>query len=160
MGAPGSRWEPGADTLITVPTILYVEDDETSVLLLRHAFADLGLPAEMHAVESGRDAIAYLSRASNFADSQRPPLPTLVLLDINMPGMPGWGVLVWMRRTVGVRSLPVFMFSSSQAEHDVQQAYELGANGFLPKPPGFQGLQEVATFLQDWLRLVRPPPLR
>jgi CheY-like chemotaxis protein len=77
-----------------------------------------------------------------------------------MPGMSGWGVLGWIRRTVAVRPLPVFVFSTSQAERDVQQAYELGANGFLPRPTNFQGFQEVAAFLTDWLRLVRPPPLR
>jgi CheY-like chemotaxis protein len=145
---------------MSVSTILYVEDDENTVLLLRHALADGCVPAEMLAVENARDALTYLTRASNFADPQRPPLPALVLLDINLPGMPGWGVLAWMRRTVGVRALPVFMFSTSQAEQDVQQAYELGANGFLPKPPDFRGLQEVAAFLKDWLRCVRPPPLQ
>ena len=145
---------------MSVPTILYVEDDEDCVLLLRTALAERGVSAELQAVANAARAIEYLSRASNFADPRRPRLPALTLLDINMPGMPGWGALVWMRRTVGVRGLPVFIFSSSDAERDIQQAYELGATGFLPKPDRFQGFEAVASFLQDWLKLVRPPPIR
>lgn len=146
--------------MMTVPMILYVEDEANDVLLMRNAFADIRVPAELQAVENGQDAIEYLSKAGNFADPQRPRLPMLILLDIHMPGMPGWRVLAWIRRTVGVRSLPVFMFSTSLAARDVQQAYELGANGFLPKPSHFQGFKEVAAFLKGWLRFVRPPPIR
>jgi CheY-like chemotaxis protein len=98
--------------------------------------------------------INYLKGEGVFSNRDKHPLPTLVLLDLKMPGVDGFDVLKWLRLQPGLRRLLVVVFTSSDYPGDVNRAYELGANSYLLKPLEFDKLQETARYLQNyWLKL-------
>lgn len=139
-------------------TILYVEDDEDSVFLFRHAMAKAGTNYLLNVASDGQVAIDYLQGAGKFQDRAAFPLPCLVLLDLKLPRVPGLAVLKWIRAESGL-DVPVLILSSSQHHEDISRAYKLGANGYLVKPSDLEELQEMARMLQGfWLRQNIPPP--
>lgn len=135
-------------------SILVAEDDESDVLLLNRAFRDADLGNPVHMVADGQEAIEFLQRAKNSPSDQ---LPGLVVLDLMMPRRDGIDVLHWMRQQPIICTLPAIIFTSSANRHDVERAYEAGANAYLVKPPSITARTELARFIKDWLRLVQPP---
>jgi CheY-like chemotaxis protein len=135
-------------------TILIVEDNSTDVILIRRAFARLKMANPMQVVADGDRAVDYLSGRNGYTDRMQFPLPAVVLLDLKLPRRSGLEVLEWLRRQDGLRRLPVVMLTSSRQSHDVNQAYELGANSYLVKPVEFDGLQEMlgtmSAYWIDW----------
>lgn len=135
-------------------TILHVDDDSNDLVLFERACEKAGVSCNLQNVEDGDQAISYLRGAAPYADRERYPEPTLVLLDLKMPRLNGFDVLVWMRSKNELRSLPVVVLSSSNHDADVKRAYDLGANSYLVKPVGFDSLVEIVKTLQQyWLSL-------
>ncbi len=137
-----------------VPSLLLVEDDEADVLLLRRAFKDADIQNPLQVARDGQEAIDFLARP------WIPPadrLPSLVMLDLKMPRRTGPEVLAWMRDNPVFCSVPVIVFSSSANRSDIEQAYALGANAFLVKPPSLGERLEMARFIKQWLKLNQPP---
>jgi CheY-like chemotaxis protein len=134
------------------PVLLHVEDDPNDVLLLQRAFKKANLAINIHAVNDGDRAVAYLGGAEAFADREKFPLPSLILLDLKMPRKSGLEVLAWIRGQEKLRRLLVVIFTSSKHDEDINRAYDLGANSYLVKPVGFDMLVEMAKLLhQYWL---------
>jgi len=127
--------------------ILLVENNQDDVLLIMRAFQRAGVKRRVQAVTTGMDAIAYLKGDAPFGDRAKCPLPSLVLLDIKMPGMDGFEVLRWIRRQSEFFGLCVVMLTNSDHISDANQAYHLGANSFLVKPLDFQNAAELARSL-------------
>lgn len=142
--------------MTNAPTILVVEDEEDSVLLLESAFRKAHFVNPVHRVAHGALAIEYLSNA--VAKDRKVPLPVLVLLDLKLPLVSGVEVLRWIRAHPLLHSLVVIVFSSSAEPHDIFEAYKAGANSYLVKPTSLNALTELATGLRNyWLRLNVPP---
>jgi len=132
--------------------VLLVEDNEDDVLFVRRAFRQAKLDAALHVAADGDEAVSHLSGEGDYADRQRHPLPTLVLLDIKLPRRGGLEVLGWLRGHPGLRRIPVVMLTSSAERSDVNEAYGLGANGYLVKPVEYDGLLGlVRTLGLYWL---------
>jgi CheY-like chemotaxis protein len=132
--------------------ILYVEDEEADVVLLRHVFQKTGIPNPLQAVKDGKLAKDYLAGNPPYDDRQQYPLPGLVLLDLNLPYWSGFEVLEWIRRQPQLRRLPVVIFSSSNRPDDIARAYDAGANGFLVKPNALADLRCLVLAVRDfWL---------
>lgn len=118
----------------TQACILYVEDEPDDVFFMKDAFRRLGLEVRFDAVEDGGRAIAYLAGDVPFDDRGRHPLPSCVLLDVNLPIRSGFEVLAWLRTQPGLQNLPVIIFSSSGRLEDRQRAEQLGATDYILKP--------------------------
>ena len=132
--------------------VLYVEDEENDRILMQLAFEKAGLETALRMVSHGQEAIDFLSGSGPFRQRELYPLPAVVLLDLNLPGMPGFEVLKWIRRHPAHRELPVVVFTSSAREEDRDRARELGANEFVQKPLMPSGFQTMARRLGDqWL---------
>jgi CheY-like chemotaxis protein len=114
--------------------ILQVEDEESDVLLLRHAFAQAGVKNPVRVAGSGQEAIDYLAGMGDFANRKRFPMPRFVLLDLKLPGLSGQEVLEWIRRQRGLDGLRVAMLSSSPYPGDIKAAFRAGADAYLVKP--------------------------
>ena len=133
-------------------TILYAEDDENDIFFLRHALEQVRSPHTLKALPDGQQAIEYLAGEGDFGDRERHPLPSLVLLDINVPRKSGLEVLEWIRRQSQFKSLPVLMLTSSTRQEDMAKALQLGADDYLSKPSHPLELVELVKSLQDrWL---------
>ncbi len=121
-------------------------------MFMKRAFAGLGLESALRVVRDGRAAIEYLSGAGTYADRKEYPAPSLVLLDLNLPQVPGLEVLKWIREQAEFARTPVVVFSSSSREDDQVKARELGANEFVAKPSTGLGYGEVLKGLREkWM---------
>lgn len=128
------------------PTVLYVEDEDSDVLLLRLAFEIAGLDALLISAGDGQEAICYLAGEGRFADRICHPLPNLILLDLNLPRQSGFDVLEWIRRQNHFISLPVIVYTSSLNAEDCAKAQRLGANDYVVK---FSDVKEIAEFVRN-----------
>jgi CheY-like chemotaxis protein len=117
--------------------ILVIDDEESDVILLRHALSRAGLSHVLIAMQDGREAIDYLSRKASGSDGH---LPALLLLDLKMPRMTGFDVLIWLRGQPNLKGLPAVVMTSSADEGDRQRAQDLGAADYLVKPDSLPGL--------------------
>jgi CheY-like chemotaxis protein len=137
--------------------VLCAEDDPDDRLLLRDAAREIGLGPIVF-VEDGEQALAYLRRQGKYQDPDASPRPAVVLLDLNMPRVDGRQVLAEMKRDERLRSIPVVILTTSNAEWDVARSYATGASSFITKPVTFEGLINVTRSLrQYWFDTVRLP---
>src|SRR5438270_7247154 len=97
--------------------ILLVEDNPGDVRLLREAFKEGGLGSKLHVAHDGEQAMAFLNRTGAYANS---PRPSLLLLDLNLPGKKGRELLSEMKRDAKLKSIPVLVLSSSADPEDIE----------------------------------------
>ncbi len=126
--------------------VLLVDDNEDDTLLIREAFRAAKRANEVWTARDGLEAIAFLTRAGEHADK---PRPDVVLLDLNMPRLNGFGVLEALRDQPDLAGLPIVMMSTSDHKDEVDQALALGAREYLQKPIGFDRLCEMAAAILD-----------
>jgi len=127
--------------------VLLVEDDPSDVFFMRRAWQQAGHAASLVAVGDGEQAVAYLSGKAPYSDRSQYPFPTLVLLDLKIPLLPGLDVLRWIRENPGLRDLPVAVLTSSEEPADVARARELGVSDYIVKPTGYAELAIVVKRL-------------
>lgn len=136
-------------------TILMAEDNDDHALLARTAFEEARLQVDLHVVEDGIQCMQFLRRQGPFVDA---PRPDLLLLDIHMPRLDGYGVMQAILEDPNLRALPVVALTTSADVLDVRRMYELRCNSYVIKPVSFDGLVGVVRGIQDfWLSLVVLP---
>lgn len=135
--------------------ILMIEDSLADVLITREAFEQARLANALHVVEDGVQAMKFLRREENFASS---PRPDLILLDLNLPRKNGHEVLAEIKADPELRSIPVIVLTTSQAEQDIIEAYDQHANCYIVKPVGFENFMKAVQSIQRfWFSLVTLP---
>jgi len=122
-----------------VINVLLVEDDPGDVLMTREAF-DEYLHNRLDVVTYGAEALSYLRCEGSYAEA---PRPDLILLDLNLPRRDGREVLREVKADPDLRSIPVIVLTTSQAEEDVLRSYQLHANAYVTKPVDFEGFIEA-----------------
>jgi len=138
--------------------ILVVEDNRDDAALLRRAFIKARVMNPLHFASSGEEAVAYLAGTGKYSNRAEFPLPSLVLLDLQILGMDGFDVLRWIRADVTLKTLHVVVLSSADDMLDVNTAYKLGANSFLIKPADFDRFVEISQALNGyWTWLDKTP---
>jgi CheY-like chemotaxis protein len=135
------------------PCVLVVDDSENDLLLMRRAFKKAEFDAPFRTVTGGDNAISYLSGDGEFSDRDKFPLPTVMLLDLNMPGTSGFEVLRWVRNHQQFRRMCVVILSASMRKEDVETSFDLGANSFLVKPADLLDLINLMKNLRDWIHV-------
>src|ERR1041385_3518195 len=130
--------------------VIYVDDDENDVTLLRYALRKAGVELAMQHLPDGLVAVEYLRGAGKYRNREKYPLPNLLLLDIKMPGMGGLDVLKWVRAQRELSGVVVIMFSTSDEESDVRRAYERGANSYVVKSVDLEEGARMARAFQAW----------
>jgi CheY-like chemotaxis protein len=139
-------------------TILMVEDDPNDILLTQRAFMQASLVNPLRIVRDGEEAMNYLGGRDAYADRSRYPLPSLILLDLKLPKKSGLEVLEFLRAQPSLKQTPVIVLTSSQESADIERAYALGANSYLLKPVGFDGLLEMVKAIgMYWVLLNQSP---
>jgi CheY-like chemotaxis protein len=141
-------------------TILLVEDEPNDIFLFERAFKKLDLSGNLQVVSDGEAAISYLTGEGEYADRERFPIPSLVLLDLKLPRISGLEILSWLRQQPGLRRLLVVVLSSSKETIDINRAYDLGANSYLVKPVAFGTLVNIVKTLDlYWLAFNERPEI-
>ena len=136
----------------TLAPVLAAEDEETDAYILRYAFEQARLANPLTIVGDGQEVVNYLAGAAPYSDRTLHPLPVLVTLDLKMPRMNGFNVLVWLRDRPEFKDLPVVVISSSSDDADINEARDLGARDYFVKPHLLDDFIEIArTIQQRWL---------
>jgi CheY-like chemotaxis protein len=140
--------------------ILVVDDSDADISILNRAILKAGIESRVLSLHDGQEAIDYLSHEDGFNERTH-PMPELMLLDLKMPKMDGFDVLLWLQSQPRLKRLPVMVLSSSQQDRDVDRAYDLGANCYVQKPSSLAGYTDIAEGLREfWVELNRCPNCR
>jgi CheY-like chemotaxis protein len=138
--------------------VLLVEDDPADVVLIQEAFENNALRNTLHVAEDGVEAMAYLRAEGRHAGA---PRPDLILLDLNLPRKDGREVLSEIKADARLRSIPVVVLTTSEAEDDIARSYDLHANAYVAKPVDFGDFEEVVRRIDEFfVSIVRLPGRR
>jgi len=135
--------------------ILLVEDSPGDVRLTQEAMRDAKVQNNLHVVSDGMEATSFLWRQGKHANALR---PDLILLDLNLPKKGGREVLEEIKKDPSLKSIPVVVLTTSAAEKDILESYQLHANCYITKPVDLdQFLRVVKTIDNFWLTIVKLP---
>lgn len=135
--------------------ILLVEDNPGDVRLTKEAMREAKMRNKLSVASDGVEAMAFLRREGEFADA---PRPDVVLLDLNLPKKDGRAVLAEIKADPDLRRIPVVILTSSKAEEDVLNSYDLHANCYVTKPGDLEQFIEVVKSVGDfWVQIVKLP---
>jgi CheY-like chemotaxis protein len=140
--------------------ILMADDDADDRLLAKDALAESRVPGDLTFVENGEELLDFLHRRGKFANSAF-PRPAIILLDLNMPLKDGREALREIKTDPELHRIPVVVFTTSKADTDIGEMYDLGANSFVSKPFQFDALVNVMKGIGEyWFKLVKLPPMK
>jgi CheY-like chemotaxis protein len=142
---------------LSVVDVLLVEDDPGDVVLIREAFEFNKVHNALHTVSDGVEALDFLYRRNAHAGA---PRPDLVLLDLNLPRKDGREVLEEIKADADLRTIPVVVLTTSEAEEDILRSYDLHANAYVTKPVDFDRFIEVVRLIDDFFVTVVKLPNR
>lgn len=126
-------------TTESLPLVVMVDDVETDLWLNRLSFQNSGVETDIRCFDNAHDALDFLRDAIS-----RHQLPALMILDLKMPEIDGFGVLDIMR-SGGMKRFPVVVLSGSSLPEDTFQAKQLGADACFEKPITMQESNELFT---------------
>jgi chemotaxis family two-component system response regulator Rcp1 len=138
--------------------VLLVEDSPGDVRLTQEAFHAANISVHLNVVTDGVEAMAFLRHQGAFADA---PRPDLTLLDLNMPRMDGRQTLALIKNDDSLKTIPVVILTTSDAEGDIAKSYELHANCYLCKPVQLNAFESLARSINDfWLTKATLPQIQ
>lgn len=139
--------------------VLLVEDNASDEKLTLLAFKKCGVTNEITVARDGAAALEFLFGTGEHAGRDPSVLPSVVLLDLNLPKIDGLEVLRRIRADDRTKLLPVVVLTSSAEEDDVIKSYSLGANAYVRKPVDFGEFARAATTVGlFWLLQNVPAP--
>ncbi len=142
---------------LAVVDVLLVEDDPGDVVLIKEAFEYNKVHNALHVVSDGVQALDFLYRRDGHENA---PRPDLVLLDLNLPRKDGREVLEEVKADPDLRTIPIVVLTTSEAEEDIVRSYDLHANAYVTKPVDFDRFIEVVRLIDDFFVPVVKLPTR
>jgi len=136
-------------------TILLVEDNADDVELTLRVLKHHHIANEVVVARDGEEALAFLFGEDTVFARQ---LPSVVVLDLNMPKVNGLEVLRRIRAEPRTRQLPVVIMTTSSEERDIVASYALGANSYVRKPVEFEEFADAVRNLGLYWLILNVPP--
>ncbi len=128
--------------------ILLVEDDLADQKLVKRSLSQAKIANELHIVNGGEQALEYLQGSKN--GDEQTPMPDLILLDLNMPGMGGQELLKHLKADNELDIIPVVILTTSDSDKDILESFKLQAAGYIKKPVSLEGFHEVMQVLSEY----------
>lgn len=140
------------------PTIiLLADDDPDDRMLTKEALDENKLKYELYFARDGVELMDFLYQRKKYCKDSAPK-PDLILLDLNMPKMDGREALKQIKKNPSFKRIPVIVLSTSRAEDDIKNSYDLGVNSFISKPVKFDDLVKVTGQIgKYWFEIVNLP---
>ncbi len=140
------------------PPLLIIEDSDEDFAALARMITKAQIPNPIYRCEDGEEALDFLYREGEYQDESLSPRPSLIVLDLNLPGTDGREILAQLKQDRDLHTIPVVIFSTSSNPKDVDACYRQGISGYIVKPMDTQRLNQlVQTFLDYWLKAVELP---
>ena len=135
-------------------SIIIAEDDEDDYMLIIEALKEAEVVADIVWVKDGQELFNYLISTKTGSS----PKPSLILLDLNMPKKDGREALKEIKGHQTFRSIPVVIFTTSNADMDIDLSYGFGVNSFIQKPARYNEFVDIIkVFSKYWFNIVRLP---
>lgn len=138
--------------------IVIIEDNPNDAELMLRSLRKNNLANSMIVLEDGEQALDYLFRRGQYADSDSSEGPKVVFLDLKLPKVDGLEVLKQVKSNMQTKKIPVIIVTSSKEDPDIATAYELGANSYIVKPVNFDNFVETINQLGMYWLLVNETP--
>ena len=136
--------------------ILMADDNKGDVRLTLEALKGAKIRNNVHVVENGIEALAFLRKEGKYSNV---PRPDIILLDLNMPKKDGREVLLEVKSDPGLKTIPIVILTVSQAEEDILKTYNLHANCYISKPVDLDQFVKIVRSIEDfWFTIVKLPP--
>ncbi len=140
---------------VRLAEILLVEDNEGDIELTREAFEEARFRNNLHIAEDGDIALDYLFKRNGYEDAVT---PDIILLDLNLPSTDGKEVLEAIKAESLLKRIPVIVLTSSQADKDIVESYDLHANCYIVKPINAMKFIDVVKSVENfWVDIVCLP---
>ncbi|MEV4659698.1 response regulator [Micromonospora sp. NPDC049301] len=146
----------GADSPQPV-RILVVDDDPGDVLMIEEALADSDVDKVIDVVSDGEEAMEFLRAEGRHVEARR---PDVILLDLNMPRMDGRQVLGAVKQDEDLRTIPIVVLTTSNADTDIVGSYTLQANAYVTKPIDLDDFNDVVRRIDEFFGRVVVLPKR
>ncbi len=140
--------------MTTLINVLLVEDDEVDIMNVQRAFKKNNISNPLFVARNGIEALDALLKRN---DNLEMPMPRIILLDINMPKMGGLEFLAELRTYSELKSISVFVMTTSNEESDKIAAYNLNVAGYILKPLSFEGFANAVSILNHYWHLCEIP---
>ena len=138
--------------------LLIIEDSEEDFTALTRMMSKANIPNPIYRCEDGEEALDFLYHEGEYEDESLSPRPSLIILDLNLPGTDGREVLAELKSDRDLQTIPVVIFSTSSNPRDIDACYRQGISGYIVKPMDSQRLNKlVQTFLDYWFEAVELP---
>ena len=135
--------------------ILLVEDNAGDYRLTQEALREGKVYNNLHWAKDGVEALDFLRRRGTHGNA---PRPDLILLDLNLPKKDGREVLSEIKSDLGLKTIPVVILTTSQAEEDILKSYHLHANCYVTKPVDLEKFIVVVQSIDRfWLTIATLP---
>ena len=138
--------------------LLIIEDSDEDFTALTRMMNKAKIVNPIYRCEDGEEALDFLYREGEYADESLSPRPSLIVLDLNLPGTDGREVLAELKQNQDLQTIPVVVFSTSSNPRDVDACYRHGVSGYIVKPMDTNRLNKlVQTFIEYWFNAVALP---
>ena len=138
-------------------SILIVEDSDEDFAALTRAMNKARFTNPIYRCEDGEEALNYLCHEREY-EAELAPRPSLIVLDLNLPGTDGRDVLAALKKDRDLKAIPIIIFSTSSNPKDIEACYRHGISGYIVKPMDFKKLQESTEILLNyWFEAVELP---
>ncbi|MCW3818103.1 response regulator [Micromonospora sp. DR5-3] len=137
--------------------ILVVDDDPGDVLMIEEALVDSDVDKVIDVVNDGQEAMEFLRREGRHTEARR---PDMILLDLNMPRMDGRQVLGAVKGDEDLRTIPIVVLTTSNADTDILGSYTLQANAYVTKPMDLDAFNDVVHRIDEFFGRVVVLPKR
>ncbi len=151
LGTPARR-------LPRTSPMLIVEDSNEDFEALRRFLLRSPITVPVRRCASGEDALAFLHRRGCYAPPASAPRPSMIVLDLNLPGTDGREVLRRIKQDETLKTIPVVVFTTSHNPKDVEACYQYGVNSYIIKPIDFEQLKrDVDALITYWFEVTVLP---
>ena len=137
--------------------VLMAEDDEHDIIATKRAWQKHRIANNLYIVRDGEECLDFLFHRGKYSGPGAAPRIGMLLLDLNMPKMDGLSVLKFLRSQDSFRHLPVVILTTSRADQDRRQCYDLGANAYIMKPVGFNNYADALRTINSFWQLAELP---
>ncbi|MBD2201134.1 response regulator [Calothrix sp. FACHB-1219] len=138
--------------------LLVVEDSNEDFRMLQRLMRRMCVQNPIYRCTNGDEVLDLLYQDSGNENPQTKLRPSVILLDLNLPGIDGRDILERLKQDISLREIPIVVFTTSSNPRDIEFCYQKGANGYLVKPMDAQELQKtIQAFVDYWLATNTPP---
>jgi CheY-like chemotaxis protein len=140
---------------LSTKSLLVIEDSDEDFIAMQRIIGKLSVTLPVYHCVDAEDALDFLYHQGEYTDQEIAPRPSVIMLDLNLPGTDGLEVLAQIKQDEQLKMIPVVVFTTSSNPKDIESCYNYGANGYMIKPIDVIKLEEsIRNFINYWFKVV------